>query len=82
MATDSVVIEDVISMPGAISKVTTELIGPFLMDVTLPERMLRALIFIVGVIISIACKAPLRSENDQVSGLWRITDTDNVNADA
>ena len=52
MATDSVVIEDVISMPGAISKVTTELIGPFLMDVTLPERMLRALIFIIGVMLS------------------------------
>ena len=49
MATDSLVIEDVISMPGAISKVTTELIGPFLIDVTLPETMLRALIFIVGV---------------------------------
>ena len=39
-------------MPGAISKVTTELIGPFLMDVTLPERMLRALIFLVGVMLS------------------------------
>ena len=43
MATDSLVIEDVISMPGAISKVTTELIGPFLIDVYF-ER-LRMLLF-------------------------------------
>jgi hypothetical protein len=37
--------DEVISMPGAISSTTIELIGPFFMLLTLPERMLRALIF-------------------------------------
>lgn len=45
-AADSVVIEAVTSTPGAISRTTIVLIGPFLRDFTFPLRMLRALIFI------------------------------------
>ena len=42
---DSLVMDETISTPGAISSTTIELMGPFLMLLTFPERTLRALIF-------------------------------------
>lgn len=46
LSADPAVIVETISMPGAISRTTRALMGPFLMLLIFPERTLRALIFI------------------------------------
>ena len=56
-ATESLVIEEVISMPGAISRTTTELTGPFLMDLTLPGMIFRALIFMASIMVRFVANA-------------------------
>jgi hypothetical protein len=49
-AADSLVMEETISMPGATSSVTMELMGPFLMALIFPLKIFRALIFMAIVI--------------------------------
>jgi hypothetical protein len=46
LSADAVLITATISIPGAIDTVTSVLTGPFTMFLTVPEKWLRALIFI------------------------------------